>query len=84
MIVTAINIKTIINEKQNVNEIVSASVICCQRAKVSYELLPLLLIMFAFFFWCDNFFFFFLVKNMNWICQSAIRCLKGYASVLDN
>lgn len=34
VVVTAINLKTIINEKQNVNEIVSASVICCHRAKV--------------------------------------------------
>ncbi|KAK4393287.1 DNA polymerase alpha catalytic subunit [Sesamum angolense] len=33
VVVTAINLKTIINEKQNVNEIVSASVICCHRAK---------------------------------------------------
>lgn len=49
MIVSAINIKTIINERQNVNEIVSASVICCQRAKVNYELLSLLLILFAMF-----------------------------------
>ncbi|XP_022947955.1 DNA polymerase alpha catalytic subunit [Cucurbita moschata] len=39
MIVTAINIKTIINEKQNVNEIVSASVICCQRAKIDGPML---------------------------------------------
>ncbi|KAL0450358.1 UNVERIFIED_CONTAM: DNA polymerase alpha catalytic subunit [Sesamum latifolium] len=34
VVVTAINLKTIINEKQNVNEIVSASVICCHRAKI--------------------------------------------------
>lgn len=34
VVVTAINLKTIINEKQNVNEIVSASVICCHKAKV--------------------------------------------------
>ena len=34
VIVTAINLKTVINEKQNVNEIVSASVICCHKAKV--------------------------------------------------
>ncbi|XP_072964180.1 DNA polymerase alpha catalytic subunit [Typha angustifolia] len=34
VIVAAINLKTIINEKHNVNEIVSASVICCHRAKV--------------------------------------------------
>lgn len=50
MIVTAIHIKTIINERQNVNEIVSASVICCQRAKVNYEHLSVLLILFAYFF----------------------------------
>jgi hypothetical protein len=34
VVVTAINLKTIINEKQNVNEIISASVICCHKAKV--------------------------------------------------
>lgn len=34
VVVTAINLKTIINEKQNINEIVSASVICCNMAKV--------------------------------------------------
>lgn len=34
VVVTAISLKTIINEKQNVNEIVSASVICCHKAKV--------------------------------------------------
>lgn len=39
MIVTAIHIKTIINERQNVNEIVSASVICCQRAKIDGPML---------------------------------------------
>lgn len=48
MIVSAINLKTVINERQNVNEIVSASVICCQKAKVNYELS--LLILFACFF----------------------------------
>lgn len=35
VVVTAINIKTLINEKLNINEIVSASVICCHEAKVS-------------------------------------------------
>ncbi|KAL8477076.1 hypothetical protein ACS0TY_029401 [Phlomoides rotata] len=34
VVVTTINLKTIINEKQNVNEIVSASVVCCHRAKI--------------------------------------------------
>lgn len=34
VIVTAINLKTIVSEKQDVNEIVSASVISCQKAKV--------------------------------------------------
>ncbi|KAK9163384.1 hypothetical protein Syun_004286 [Stephania yunnanensis] len=34
LIVSAINLKTVINEKQNSNEIVSASVICCQRVKI--------------------------------------------------
>lgn len=33
VIVTAINLKTIINEK-NANEIVSAAVVCCHKAKV--------------------------------------------------
>lgn len=35
VVVAAVNLKTVINEKQNVNEIVSASVICCHKAKVS-------------------------------------------------
>ena len=34
VVVTAINLKTIINEKQNVNEIVSASFFCCHKVKV--------------------------------------------------
>ncbi|PSS30744.1 DNA polymerase alpha catalytic subunit like [Actinidia chinensis var. chinensis] len=34
VVVTAINLKTIISEKQNVNEIVSASIICCYKAKI--------------------------------------------------
>ncbi|KAF2295265.1 hypothetical protein GH714_032367 [Hevea brasiliensis] len=34
VVVTAINLKTIINEKQNINEIVSASLICCHKAKI--------------------------------------------------
>lgn len=34
VVVTAINLKTILSEKQNVNEIVSASIICCHKAKV--------------------------------------------------
>ncbi|KAF5183787.1 Dna polymerase alpha catalytic subunit [Thalictrum thalictroides] len=39
VIVSAINLKTVINEKQNVNEIVSASVICCQKAKIDTPML---------------------------------------------
>ncbi|KAE7999625.1 hypothetical protein FH972_004033 [Carpinus fangiana] len=39
VVVTAINLKTIINEKQNVNEIISASVICCQKAKIDTPML---------------------------------------------
>lgn len=34
VVVAAVNLKTIINEKHNTNEIVSASVICCHKAKV--------------------------------------------------
>lgn len=34
VIVTTINLKTIVNEKQNVNEIVSASIITCNKVKV--------------------------------------------------
>lgn len=34
VVVTAINLKTIIDEKRNTNEIISASVICCHKAKV--------------------------------------------------
>jgi DNA polymerase alpha subunit A len=33
-VVGAVNLKTIINEKHNVHEIVSASLICCHRVKV--------------------------------------------------
>ncbi|PHU26138.1 DNA polymerase alpha catalytic subunit [Capsicum chinense] len=39
VVVTAINLKTIINQKQNINEIVSASVICCQSAKIDAPML---------------------------------------------
>ncbi|XP_019267003.1 PREDICTED: DNA polymerase alpha catalytic subunit [Nicotiana attenuata] len=39
VVVTSINLKTIINEKQNINEIVSASVICCQNAKIDAPML---------------------------------------------
>ncbi|KAK4488380.1 hypothetical protein RD792_004141 [Penstemon davidsonii] len=39
VVVTSINLKTIVNEKQNVNEIVSASVICCHRAKIDTPML---------------------------------------------
>ncbi|KAL5754943.1 hypothetical protein ACOSP7_023163 [Xanthoceras sorbifolium] len=39
VIVTAINLKTIINEKQDVNEIVSASVITCHKAKIDTPML---------------------------------------------
>lgn len=44
MVVTAINLKTIMNEKQNAHEIVSASIICCQKAKVLSD--PLLALLF--------------------------------------
>ncbi|XP_058109892.1 DNA polymerase alpha catalytic subunit [Magnolia sinica] len=40
VIVAAINLKTIIHEKHNGNEIVSASVICCQKAKIDGPMLP--------------------------------------------
>ncbi|OVA15651.1 DNA-directed DNA polymerase [Macleaya cordata] len=39
VIVSSINLKTVINEKQNVNEIVSASVICCRNAKIDTPML---------------------------------------------
>ncbi|CAI9110186.1 OLC1v1010165C1 [Oldenlandia corymbosa var. corymbosa] len=39
VVVTAINLKTVINEKQNHNEIVSASVICCKKAKIDAPML---------------------------------------------
>ncbi|XP_049382025.1 DNA polymerase alpha catalytic subunit [Solanum stenotomum] len=39
VVVTAINLKTIINQKQNINEIVSASVICCHSAKIDAPML---------------------------------------------
>ncbi|KAG2375982.1 DNA polymerase alpha catalytic subunit [Vigna angularis] len=34
VVVAAINLKTTINEKQNINEIVSASVVCCNMVKI--------------------------------------------------
>ncbi|XP_014520971.1 DNA polymerase alpha catalytic subunit [Vigna radiata var. radiata] len=34
VVVVAINLKTTINEKQNINEIVSASVVCCNMVKI--------------------------------------------------
>ncbi|KAL5220905.1 hypothetical protein ABZP36_025618 [Zizania latifolia] len=34
VVVAAVNLKTIINEKHNVHEILSASVICCHRVKI--------------------------------------------------
>ncbi|KAK9096970.1 hypothetical protein Sjap_022467 [Stephania japonica] len=39
VIVSAINLKTVINETQNSNEIVSASVICCHRVKIDTPML---------------------------------------------
>ncbi|KAL2899123.1 DNA polymerase alpha catalytic subunit, partial [Bienertia sinuspersici] len=39
VIVTAINLKTIINEEQNANEIVSASIIFCSKAKIDTPML---------------------------------------------
>ncbi|GMH25198.1 hypothetical protein Nepgr_027041 [Nepenthes gracilis] len=39
VIVTAINLKTITNEEQNVNEIASASIICCNKAKIDSPML---------------------------------------------
>ncbi|KAI7738239.1 hypothetical protein M8C21_009770, partial [Ambrosia artemisiifolia] len=39
VVVTAINLKTIINQKHNTNEIASASVICCHRAKIDTPML---------------------------------------------
>ncbi|GJN17047.1 hypothetical protein PR202_gb04085 [Eleusine coracana subsp. coracana] len=40
VVVAAINLKTIINEKHNVHEIVSASVICCHRVKIDSPMRP--------------------------------------------
>ncbi|XP_039062382.1 DNA polymerase alpha catalytic subunit-like [Hibiscus syriacus] len=39
IVVSAINLKTVINERQNVNEIVSASIICCHWAKIDTPML---------------------------------------------
>ncbi|XP_076949906.1 DNA polymerase alpha catalytic subunit-like [Bidens hawaiensis] len=39
VVVTAINLKTVVNQKQNTNEIASASVICCHRAKIDTPML---------------------------------------------
>ncbi|KAK8454123.1 hypothetical protein SEVIR_5G400000v4 [Setaria viridis] len=40
VVVAAVNLKTIINEKHNVHEIVSASVICCHRVKIDSPMRP--------------------------------------------
>ena len=37
-VVTAINLKTIVNETQNISEIVSASLLCFHNAKVRFSL----------------------------------------------
>ncbi|KAH9711929.1 DNA polymerase alpha catalytic subunit [Citrus sinensis] len=37
--VTAINLKTVFNKRQDVNEIVSASVVCCHKAKIDTPML---------------------------------------------
>ncbi|KAI3922255.1 hypothetical protein MKX01_005944 [Papaver californicum] len=39
VVVTSINLKTVINAKQNMNEIVSASLICCRKAKIDTPML---------------------------------------------
>ncbi|PWA66889.1 DNA polymerase alpha catalytic subunit [Artemisia annua] len=39
VIVTAINLKTVINQKQNTNEVASASVVCCHKAKIDTPML---------------------------------------------
>ncbi|MCL7024541.1 hypothetical protein MKW94_001907 [Papaver nudicaule] len=39
VVVTSINLKTVINTKQNMNEIVSASLICCRKAKIDTPML---------------------------------------------
>ncbi|XP_057454382.1 DNA polymerase alpha catalytic subunit-like [Lotus japonicus] len=39
VVVTAINLKTILNEEQNINEIVSASVVCCNMVKIDTPML---------------------------------------------
>ncbi|XP_042427207.1 DNA polymerase alpha catalytic subunit-like [Zingiber officinale] len=40
VVVTAINLKTVINEKNNENEIVTASVVCCHKAKIDGPMVP--------------------------------------------
>ncbi|NP_001346298.1 DNA polymerase alpha catalytic subunit [Zea mays] len=40
VVVGAVNLKTIINEKHNVHEIVSASLICCHRVKIDSPMRP--------------------------------------------
>ncbi|KAI3895952.1 hypothetical protein MKW98_025743 [Papaver atlanticum] len=39
VVVTSINLKTVINAKQNMNEIVSASLICCRKVKIDTPML---------------------------------------------
>lgn len=38
LVVAAINLKTIINDKHNVNEIASVSVVCCHKTKIDYPM----------------------------------------------
>ncbi|KAG6482893.1 hypothetical protein ZIOFF_059532 [Zingiber officinale] len=40
VVVTAINLKTVIKEKNNGNEIVAASIVCCHKAKIDSPMVP--------------------------------------------
>ncbi|KAG6486781.1 hypothetical protein ZIOFF_055361 [Zingiber officinale] len=40
VVVTAINLETVIKEKNNGNEIVTASIVCCHKAKINSPMVP--------------------------------------------
>ncbi|GLJ35374.1 hypothetical protein SUGI_0711430 [Cryptomeria japonica] len=38
LVVAAINLKTVINDKHNINEIASVSIVCCHRTRIDYPM----------------------------------------------
>lgn len=76
--VTAINLKTVFNKRQDVNEIVSASVVCCHKAKVSFAVFvsyPTLTLVHGFFLLGDC---------EKWVCYYSFwleYCKLSYTSI---